>query len=146
MGWASASGIFDPVAQALIDLDAPADMKRKVLGTLLRTLRDNDWDTYDESREEFRDDPVVMSVFAEHDCYRPLGGWHSPEGTIGFDSRRHKWTLDCSACGLLGTRPETAAGHDELIRMWVEHERDRHDGDGVVPQDMLIDTTPGGAR
>jgi hypothetical protein len=25
-----------------------------------------DWDTEDESLEEFRDDPVIVSLFAEH--------------------------------------------------------------------------------
>jgi hypothetical protein len=65
MGWASAGTIFDPVAQALIDLDATDDMKRGVLGPLIDQLTGEDWDTCDESANKFRDDPVIVALFAE---------------------------------------------------------------------------------
>jgi hypothetical protein len=64
MGWASAGAIFDPVARALIDLKATDDMKRGVLGPLIDALTDGDWDTCDESADQFADDPVVVALFA----------------------------------------------------------------------------------
>lgn len=70
MGWASAGEIFDPVAQALIDLGADEQTKRRVLGTLIDKLQDGDWDTEDESLAEFADDPVIVALFAE----RGVGG------------------------------------------------------------------------
>lgn len=66
MGWASAGRIFDPVAQGLIDAGASEEIKRRVLGTLIGTLQGEDWDTEDESLEEFRGDPVIVELFAEH--------------------------------------------------------------------------------
>lgn len=66
MGWASASRTFDPVAQGLIDTGASEEIKRRVLGALIGTLQGEDWDTEDESLEEFRDDPVIVDLFAEH--------------------------------------------------------------------------------
>jgi hypothetical protein len=66
MGWASASRIFDPVAQGLIDAGASEEIKRRVLGDLIGVLQGEDWDTEDESLEEFGDDPVIVAVFAEH--------------------------------------------------------------------------------
>ncbi len=65
MGWASAGEIFDPIAQALIDVGATDDMKRTVLGPLIDRLTAEDWDTCDESAEEFADDPVITALFAE---------------------------------------------------------------------------------
>lgn len=66
MGWASASRIFDPVAQGLIDAGASQEIKRRVLGDLIGVLQGEDWDTEGESLEEFKDDPVIVAVFAEH--------------------------------------------------------------------------------
>lgn len=71
MGWASASRIFDPVAQGLIDAGASGEIKRRVLGDLIGTLQGEDWDTEDESLEEFRDDPVIVALFAEHGVKLP---------------------------------------------------------------------------
>lgn len=66
MGWASAGGIFDPIAEALIELDAPEATKRRVLGPLIAKLQGEDWDTEYESLERFRDDPVIVDLFREH--------------------------------------------------------------------------------
>ena len=65
MGWASAGAIFDPVAQALIDLNASDDVKRGVLGPLIDRLTAEDWDTCDESADAFADDPVIVELFGE---------------------------------------------------------------------------------
>lgn len=65
MGWSSANSVFNPVARALIEAGAPDDTKRKVLGDLIGGLQDGDWDTEDESLEEFLDDPAVVQAFAD---------------------------------------------------------------------------------
>ncbi|OPC84168.1 hypothetical protein B4N89_27470 [Embleya scabrispora] len=66
MGWSSAGHIFDPVARALIDTGVDGPTKRKVLGDLIKRLQDGDWDTEDESLEQFLDDPDVVAAFADH--------------------------------------------------------------------------------
>jgi hypothetical protein len=66
MGWSSAGAIFDPVAQAMIDLNAPAEMKLRVLGALIGALQDGDWDTEDESLNQFLDDPAIVEAFRQH--------------------------------------------------------------------------------
>ncbi|MFI0236357.1 hypothetical protein [Streptomyces sp. NPDC016845] len=81
MGWNSAHRIFDPVAKALIETGADDDTKRKVLGDLIGELQEGDWDTGDESLEDFLDDPAIVSAFADHNvhlhdkscCARELG-------------------------------------------------------------------------
>lgn len=69
MGWASASGIFDTVADGLIEANAPDDIKARVLSRLCQELQDGDWDTEDESLERYADDPVIVQVFADHDVH-----------------------------------------------------------------------------
>lgn len=65
MGWGSAGSIFDPTIQALIDSGATDDVIIKVAVNLINNLRDNDWDTYDESLEGFKDNRAVVAAFAE---------------------------------------------------------------------------------
>ena len=69
MGWNSANRIFDPVAKALIDTGAAHDATRKVLSELISELRDGDWDTCDESLEDFLDDPAIIAAFADHNVH-----------------------------------------------------------------------------
>lgn len=92
MGWASAGDIFDPIARVLIELDAPEEMKRRVLGPLIDKLRNEDWDTEGESLEEFRDDPVIVAIFRERDVTIDCGAEDGPGGrakrctrTLGHD-------------------------------------------------------------
>lgn len=66
MGWNSANQIFDPIARTLIELNAAPEVKRRVLGDLISTLQDGDWDTGDESLEDFADDPAIVAAFADH--------------------------------------------------------------------------------
>lgn len=141
MGWASASEIFNPVAQALIDLNASPAVKRRVLGTLLSKLRAEDWDTSDESLQAFRHDPTIVQIFYEEDPIT-LGDW--PEGQLGYDPRTNQWTLTChggrDACGELDRGDgDSAEEHDRLVHAWVVHACDKHDGDGTVPTWMLLD-------
>lgn len=73
MSWGSAGhSIFDPVAQGLIDAKASAEIKHRVLGGLIGELREMDWDTEHDSLDRFRDDPVIVAIFAEHGV--TLGG------------------------------------------------------------------------
>jgi|GEM_PF-3586470 len=69
MGWASAGEIFDPAAKALVELNAPDEMKIRVLGDLIGALQDGDWDTEDESLDEFQNDPAIVEAFRRHDVY-----------------------------------------------------------------------------
>lgn len=69
MGWSSANDIFNPVARALIDANAPDDTKRKVLGNLIGGLQDGDWDTEDESLEDFLDEPAIVAAFHDKDVH-----------------------------------------------------------------------------
>lgn len=66
MGWASGGNVFDPVARSLVDCGADDATKRKVLGKLIDTLRDADWDTCNESLEEFEDDPAIVQAFRDN--------------------------------------------------------------------------------
>lgn len=67
MGWSSANGIFDPIAQALIDHGASDELKLLVCDKLIGVLQDGDWDTEGESLDEFKDDPAIVEAFRRHD-------------------------------------------------------------------------------
>lgn len=69
MGWSGANAIFDPVARALIAAHASDEVKRKVLGDLIGGLQEGDWDTEDESLEEFLHDPAIVQAFADHNVH-----------------------------------------------------------------------------
>ncbi|MFF7880989.1 hypothetical protein ACH40F_08075 [Streptomyces sp. NPDC020794] len=69
MGWNSANRIFDPVAQALIKAGADDDTKRTVLRDLIKELQEGDWDTEDESLEDFLDDPAIVQAFADRNVH-----------------------------------------------------------------------------
>lgn len=69
MGWNSANRIFDPVARALIKAKADDDTKRTTLSVLIKELQDGDWDTEDESLEEYLGDPVIVAAFADCDVH-----------------------------------------------------------------------------
>lgn len=78
MGWASAGGYFDAVAKALIDGGATDEVKTKVCSVLIGVFRDGDWDTEDESLEEFKDDPAIVAAFREHGIVRACGDEDGP--------------------------------------------------------------------
>jgi hypothetical protein len=69
MGWSSANEIFNPVARALIETGADDDTKTRVLGDLIAGLQEGDWDTEDESLEDFKDDPAIVKAFANNDVH-----------------------------------------------------------------------------
>jgi hypothetical protein len=65
MGWNSANRIFDPVAAALTKAGVDDDTKRTTLRTLIKELQDGDWDTEDESLEDYLHDPAIVGAFAD---------------------------------------------------------------------------------
>lgn len=145
MGWASAGDIFDPVAQALIELDADERTKRSVLGPLIDALQEGDWDTEDESLEQFRADPVIVSIFYsrgvgnETDSTGPDYVW----SVIDYEPEPDEWTLTCVAgdgtgCGHLRRTAGDEAGHDQLVRAAAAHDKEEHGGSGVADKSMLI--------
>ncbi|MFC8885840.1 hypothetical protein ACFT54_09795 [Streptomyces cinereoruber] len=72
MGWGSAgSKIFNPVARALIDAGVPEDKQEQVLGDLIETLQNEDWDTEQDSLDNFLDQPGVVRAFARHGITPP---------------------------------------------------------------------------
>lgn len=60
MGWGSARDIFDEVAWSLVHSGADEDVLDQVCTKLARALMDDDWDTDDESIDEFSGHPVVQ--------------------------------------------------------------------------------------
>lgn len=105
MGWASAGQIFDPVAKALVELNAPDDMKVRVLGDLIGALQAGDWDTEDESLEQFADDPAIVQAFREHDVVLICGEQGQVQGV---------WTF----CEQERGAEHGSAHHDESGREW----------------------------
>lgn len=69
MGWNSAGDIFDPVARAMVELGAPDAMKIRVLSDLIGALQDGDWDTEQESLDQFADDAAIREAFRQHDVF-----------------------------------------------------------------------------
>jgi hypothetical protein len=78
MGWASASPIFDAVAQKLIDHSAPEHVVTDVCAALIQELCDGDWDTLDESINRFRDSSAVMAAFRQ-----AAPDWFDPDDEEG---------------------------------------------------------------
>lgn len=69
MGWSSANSIFDPVARTFIDCDVPAETRTRVLAVLIKALQDGDWDTADESLDEFKHDLAIVDAFRQNGIY-----------------------------------------------------------------------------
>jgi hypothetical protein len=83
MGWASAGQIFNPVAQALIDCGASDEMKTTVLAKLINQLQEGDWDTADESLDEFKHDPAIVAAFRQNRVIIECGaGSGSADGSL----------------------------------------------------------------
>ncbi len=73
MGWNSANDIFDPVARRFILLGAEDDLvTTDILTVLIAKLQDRDWDTEDESLEEFRDYPAIVEAFRRNGVVREV--------------------------------------------------------------------------
>lgn len=146
MGWASGNDIFDPVAQALIDAAAADKLKRDVLTKLIDALCNEGWDTEDESFDRFRHDPAIVQAFYLNDRANALGNYC--DGRIGYDQVMGQWTVHCEYrdCTPHRWRSDNATirAHNVLVRLWYDHERERHGGDGQVPGHKLMNETPWG--
>jgi hypothetical protein len=95
--------VFDPVARAMKDAGAPAELKTRVLAALISALQYRDWDTEDESLGLFQDDPAIVEAFRRNGVI--LGCGAEPEGDAGDscelerghggefheDWRKHRW-------------------------------------------------------
>ncbi|WP_228973425.1 hypothetical protein [Streptomyces sp. DH12] len=66
MGWASASRIFEPAADAMLRTGATAAQKTEVLSALVKALLEGDWDTAEESLGLYEDDPAIVEAFRRH--------------------------------------------------------------------------------
>lgn len=73
MGWNSANYIFDPVAEAIIKNRIDSDAAIDILTILIRNLQSEDWDTEDESLEQFSHAYVVVEAFRR--CGVPDADW-----------------------------------------------------------------------
>jgi hypothetical protein len=73
MGWGSAGGYFDTVADALIEGEASDELKTRVCSVLIGVFRGDDWDTHRDSLDQYADDPAIVAAFAEHDIFLACG-------------------------------------------------------------------------
>jgi hypothetical protein len=73
MGWGSAYGIFNTVADALIEAGASDEVKEKALTKVIRGLQEEDWDTELDSLQSYLDDPAIVRAFAANDITWPEG-------------------------------------------------------------------------
>lgn len=62
-------GLFNPVADKLIELQLPNDVRQQVCSALIGGLQELDWDTEYESLERYLHDPAIVAAFAEHDVF-----------------------------------------------------------------------------
>lgn len=69
MGWNSGNEVFDPVARKARELGLPDEQVTALLSTLIGALQDRDWDTEDESLEEFEDDAAIVEAFRQNGIY-----------------------------------------------------------------------------
>lgn len=92
MGWNTANEIFDPVAQAMIDEQCSYSDKVRVLGVLIASLRELDWDTEDESLDAFRDDEAIVEAFRQQGVYTECSSTYLEESARLYQS----WAV----CGL----------------------------------------------
>jgi hypothetical protein len=82
MGWSGGHEVFNGVARVLVEHpSAGEDLKRAVLGTLIDRLRHEDWDSEDESLQEFRDDAVIVELFRKRGITTTCGDRTGGPGT-----------------------------------------------------------------
>lgn len=66
MGWASGDEVFEPVADKLIEMDAPDDLRRQVCTVLIAALQQRGWDTECESLSRYPGDPAIVAAFRDN--------------------------------------------------------------------------------
>jgi hypothetical protein len=73
MGWSAGNTVFDPVARKARELGLSDEQVTELLTILIRELQDRDWDTEDESLEEFEDDAAIVEAFRRQGIYVRCG-------------------------------------------------------------------------
>jgi hypothetical protein len=68
MGWGSAGRYFEIVADTLVEAEASDEIKYAVCLDLIESLLADDWDTWDESVEKYRDQPSILDAFRDNNC------------------------------------------------------------------------------
>ncbi|RPE40238.1 hypothetical protein EDD90_3274 [Streptomyces sp. Ag109_O5-1] len=134
MGWSSANEIFNPVARSLQEAGVSDQTKRKVLGDLIGGLQDGDWDTEDESLEQFLDDPAIIAAFHDHTVHtqdrRCCSAVHAGDPRAHLLAMRHEDV----------TEDEMAAAVDAFAHQLAERIRaTRDDTKGAVQATKVMD-------
>lgn len=121
MGWSGGNYVFDPVARKARELALTDEQKTGLLTVLIRELQDRDWDTEDESLEEFKDDQAIVEAFRRQEvileCSHSYGKgaatrWCERErGAIGHQDGQHE-----DADGV--TWPVRTGARDEDAGAW----------------------------
>lgn len=88
MGWGSAGGYFDTVADALIEGGATDAVKTKVCSVLIGAFRSEDWDTHRDSLDRYAGDPAIVQAFREHEIYVAYCNLTHPDGRAECDLER----------------------------------------------------------
>jgi hypothetical protein len=120
MGWSSGGEIFDDVARALVDAQVGDELLDRVLYLLAVRLTDQDWDTVDESIDEFAGQPVAQHALRKANGRVWLNGPDGRvDGEIDFigNADGGSWELDLHDETV--TAPGTVDGFNQLIDLWA---------------------------
>lgn len=128
MGWASATYIFNDVAESLTAVTSNSRIVVPVLGRLIRSLGDGDWDTQDEAFSDWTHNINVIAAFAAAEEIRNLGGLELCSISLypGYYPG-YVFQLDCEDCGMLAQTPMTESKYNYLVVMAAEHTTKAHD-------------------
>jgi hypothetical protein len=77
---------------------------------------------------------------AHHDCNHE----HDDEDADGIIDvvNDSMWTLTCNGCGQIAQTPVSPEGHDLLVFLWANHDRQIHGGTGLIgsgPNVLIIE-------
>lgn len=112
MGWSIGNEVFDPVARKARELELSDEQVTELLTVLIHGLQERDWDTEDESLDEFKDDEAIVEAFRRNDititcnehfevgastvwCERERGGQFHADGQHETDDG-FKWPVAAS--------------------------------------------------
>jgi hypothetical protein len=149
MGWSGAHDIFNGVADVLIQTGVNSEAIRLTLLRLIRELQARDWDTEDESLDQFRDHPLIVSVFYAAEVGDSLDSLSAQRvtGRISSSMEPAAWLLSCEGpdgCGPVfqrlwsGSRADVARQHNEVLQAWADHDTTRHGAVGAEVDDWRL--------
>lgn len=93
MGWASAGEIFNRTARAVLESQASDAETIEILYELADALRDGDWDTVDESIEEFAEYPYVVLALRMASGLLELDSATGDFATLKYERNTRQWVL-----------------------------------------------------